>query len=186
MAEALLKKKAPKIQVQSAGIFAQENGPISPLAQKALENRQITASIRSQAVSEELIKWADLVLTMTTNHKQALIIQFPQYQHKYYTLKEYASDADKKVWEQLKRMYADVEEKRNLFIQKNKRKWNTSELEEKVEDHIREDRLKMNELEKQLISYNISDPFGGDLPVYEETLIELEKHIDLLIKKLNG
>lgn len=185
MAEALLKKKAPKIQVQSAGIFAQDNGPISPQAQKALENRQMLVNPRSQSVNKDLIKWADLVLTMTTSHKQSLIVQFPQEQQKFFTLKEYVSDADKKVWDQLKKMYADVEEKRSLFLQKNKTKWNTSELEEKADSHVREDWLKINQLERKLISYDISDPFGGDLSIYEETLHELEKYIDLLIKKIN-
>jgi protein-tyrosine phosphatase len=39
-------------------------------------------------------------------------------------------------------------------------------------------------LEANLITYDISDPFGGSLEIYRETLKELEKYIDLLIKKI--
>ncbi|SET66117.1 protein-tyrosine phosphatase [Oceanobacillus limi] len=184
MAEALLKHKHPYAEVKSAGIFAGENQRANQHAIEALKQKNIEINHRSQAVKEKLLNWADVVLTMTTQHKQSLIMHFPQYQDKYYTLKEYVSDSDREIWDELKKRYAAYEEKRSLFIQENQHKLDNIVLDQKLQEYLKEDMEQIQQLEKNLINYDISDPFGGSLQTYQHTLDELDKFIDLLVKKI--
>lgn len=131
MAEALLNHKVPEFKVQSAGIYAGENERANQYAIEVLKDAGITCHHTSQSVTNELLNWADLVLTMTVQHKQLLVMQYPDDQEKYFTLKEYVYDADSST---------------------------------------------MND--------DISDPFGGELPIYQETFKELDTYIELLINKL--
>lgn len=185
MAEALAKHKILNIEVKSAGVFAVENQQASPKAIEALKEKGIELDHRSRPVTQELLNWADIVLTMTTQHKQSLIMEYPNFQEKYYTFKEYVLEADKKVWEQLKKAYADYEEKRSIFIQKNQHKLDNSLLDQQIQEHLAEEIENIRRLEANLINYDISDPFGGDLRAYKNTLEELDKYIDLLRKKIS-
>ncbi|MEW9677039.1 low molecular weight protein arginine phosphatase [Lentibacillus sp. L22] len=186
MAEALLKAKYPRAEVQSAGVFAGRNQRANQTAIDALKLQGISLDHRSQPVSEKLLNWADLVLTMTMQHKQSLILQYPDYQDKYFTLKEYVSDADRKIWQELKRAYADYEQKRIIFMQQNQHKLDKETLEQEVMKHLQDDLRRIQQMEASLINYDISDPFGGDLQVYQNTLHELDKHVDLLIGKIKN
>lgn len=184
MAEALIKHKSPKIEVQSAGIYAIKNERANENAIKALKEIGVTIDQTSQPVSNHLLDWADLVLTMTTGHKQSLILQHPNYQEKYFTLKEYSSETDKELWKKLKKAYADYEEKRSLFIQENEHKLDNNRLDEMIANKFRDDMINIRQLEANLMNYDISDPFGGELRIYRDTLAELDKYIDLLLKKV--
>lgn len=127
MAEALLRSKLPEIKVQSAGIYAADGAPANDNAIKALQARNISNNHSAQSISNELLAWADIVLTMTAAHKQMLKAMYPTYEMKVFTLIEYSTRS-----------------------------------EEKEED--------------------IVDPFGMNLEVYKKTLLEMEKHIDRIIK----
>lgn len=184
MAEALVKQRMPKVEVKSAGIFAAYHQRANAKALDALKKYDIELEHQSQPVTDKLLNWADIVLTMTTQHKQSLIISFPNFQDKYYTLKEYVSEADKKVWDELKQKYADYEEKKAMFIRDNKEKLNQSQLDQELQAHLAKDTEQIKKLEASLINYDISDPFGGALETYEKTLHELSHYIDLLKKKI--
>ncbi|SFB26376.1 protein-tyrosine phosphatase [Lentibacillus halodurans] len=184
MAEALLKHKMPEAEVQSAGIFAMKNQRPNDHVVEALQQQGVTLDTISQPVTGELLHWADLVLTMTTQHKQSLIMEYPDFQEKYYTLKEYVSNNDKKIWNQLKQQYADYEEKRSQFIQRYQHKMDHYKLEQELKEYLRHDWEKIQKLESSLINYDISDPFGGDVDTYKQTLDEIQKHIDALILKI--
>lgn len=185
MAEVLLKYKSPNIHVQSAGIFAGKNGQANHHTIEALKQKGIELDHLSQPVTEELLHWADLVITMTTQHKQSLIMGHPNFQDKYFTLKEYVSDADKQIWDELKKANADLEEKRSQFIQQYQHQLDNNVLVDKLRDHLRDDMNEIRKLEANLINYDISDPFGGNFSTYEKTLKELDGYIDLLIQKLD-
>lgn len=185
MAEALVRDKMPEAEVQSAGIFAGNNQRANQFAMKALQEKYIILNHLSQPVTNKLLHWADIILTMTTQHKQSLIVEYPNFQDKYFTLKEYVSEVDKKIWNELKQAYSDYEEKRSLFIQENQHKLDNTLLDQKVEEHLRYDAERIKKLEASLINYDISDPFGGELGTYQKTLTELDKYIDLLQKKLD-
>lgn len=184
MAEALITHKLPHTTVQSAGIFAGFNQRANQVAMEALSRQGISLDHRSQPVTDKLLHWSNLVLTMTTQHKQSLILEHPKFQDKYFTLKEYVSDADKEVWQELKTAYADYQEKRSAFIQDNQHKIDQVALEQQLTEYLRSDLRTIQRLESSLINYDISDPFGGDLTVYQATVKELDMYIDLLVKKI--
>lgn len=94
MAEALLRERYPKYAVQSAGTYASKGDPTNQKAIEVLQEIDISYHQSSQPVTSELIEWADLVLTMTSHHKQLLAMQFSDHHTKFYTLKEYALELD--------------------------------------------------------------------------------------------
>lgn len=102
MAEALLRHFAaenPKLEltVKSAGTAAFGNQSASHNANEALHELGIDLSAhRSQAISERLIDEADLVLAMTSAHKQQLLFMKPDAAHKIFTLAEFTSEDQSK------------------------------------------------------------------------------------------
>lgn len=92
MAEAILKSKnIENLDVRSAGISAFDGGSISPNAAQTLAIHGIPQQHQSHSVTLENLHWADLVLTMTVAHRNALQSMFPQFEDKIYTLKEFVS-----------------------------------------------------------------------------------------------
>lgn len=185
MAEALLKDKTTGVNVQSAGIFAGNKHRANHQTITVLKDKGIDLIHQSQPVTARLLNWADLVLTMTTRHKQSIILQYPNFSDKLFTLKEYVSEADKEVWTELKKVYANYEEKRFKFIQENQHKFDNTILDQKLAEHLQSDIDKIQRMESSLISYDISDPFGGELNVYQKTLSEIDHYINMLVEKLN-
>nr|WP_318539514.1 low molecular weight protein arginine phosphatase [Terribacillus saccharophilus] len=91
MAEALVRKRLPQVEVQSAGIFAHDGSPASHQAVTVMEEAGVLFGHQSKPVTRERVDWADLILTMTEQHKQLLLEQYPHAAGKLYTLPEYAS-----------------------------------------------------------------------------------------------
>ncbi|MCF6093204.1 low molecular weight protein arginine phosphatase [Microaerobacter geothermalis] len=89
----LAEKEGLSVQVKSAGILADEETPISKHAADILQEKGINPDHFSQSVSQSLIDWADLILTMTQNHKFALIQSFPSSVGKVHVLKEYVDQS---------------------------------------------------------------------------------------------
>ncbi len=80
------------IKVVSAGTWALEGHRASQNAIKVMEERNIDLSKhRSTPLTESLVNEADLILTMTKNHKNQILSQVPKAHEKVYTLKEYGS-----------------------------------------------------------------------------------------------
>lgn len=182
MAEALLRDKSPQINVKSAGVFAADGAPASPQALQALDEENITLNHQAQKVTGELLDWSSLVLTMTTQHKQLLIMEHPDHQEKIYTLKEYISTSSEKEIQQLQ---LQIENKRRKFIAENP-ELTSEELEQKLDELVSEEVDKLQQLEAASYNYDISDPYGGDLELYRATRIELEQQIERLIDKLDA
>ncbi|UFT98956.1 low molecular weight protein arginine phosphatase [Radiobacillus kanasensis] len=182
MAEALLRKKRPDFEVQSGGIFAGLGQRPSQGTVDTLLEKGITLDHQSQPTTAENLHWADIILTMTTQHKQSLVSQFPDYYDKIYTLKEYVLEGKSEAWEQLKQAYAALEEKRANIINKEGKFLTNDQMYDKLSTELRE----IQQLENSLPNLDISDPFGGSLPVYQQTLVELETYIDLLVEKIEN
>lgn len=92
MAEALARHKDANIQVKSAGIYTSGNIKANEHALKVLEANKIQFEHRSQQVSESLIDWAHIILTMTEAHKETLLALFPEtVKNKCYMLTEYVA-----------------------------------------------------------------------------------------------
>lgn len=95
MAEAILRSKAIEgVIVRSAGVSAVDGLPISSNAKTLIEEAGMPYTPVSNAVTAEELEWADLVLTMTTSHKDLLLHLFPEVEKKTFTLKEFATSGD--------------------------------------------------------------------------------------------
>ncbi|MFC5557544.1 low molecular weight protein arginine phosphatase [Ureibacillus thermophilus] len=92
MAEAILKHKNIKgIEVKSAGIFALEGGKMSEHSKTVLEQENIDFQHTTRQVNESDIEWADLILTMTSAHRDMILQLYEKAKGKTYTLKEYVT-----------------------------------------------------------------------------------------------
>ncbi|MGE7622092.1 low molecular weight protein arginine phosphatase [Viridibacillus sp. NPDC096237] len=129
MAEAILNaKKLDGLEVRSAGIFAMPGGEISENAKVVLSEANIFTEHVSKQIEAADLQWANLILTMTSAHKEMILQAFPAISDKTFTLKEYIVPYG---------------------------------------------------------SYDVSDPFGGDVYLYRQTFQELNKLIDALETKLS-
>jgi protein-tyrosine-phosphatase len=93
MAEAILRNKPIEaIEVRSAGIYAANGSEASAHAQKVLDDNGITHNHRSSLLTRAEVEWADLILTMTSSHKMAILQQHPHVGQKVFTLKEFSGE----------------------------------------------------------------------------------------------
>ncbi|NJP37379.1 low molecular weight protein arginine phosphatase [Alkalicoccus luteus] len=200
MAEAVFmeKRENEDMQAKSAGVHAMDGMPISEGAKQALARHNLMESHQSQSLTEDLLSWADLVLTMTESHKQVVIEQFPERAEHVYTLKEYVLDDQEALdkIDELRDHLAQIEMKRAAFVadnqsavdkynhekamQSDKQKKMEEELLQALEPHQRA----IDRLEWDLPSMDVRDPFGGDEAIYNATYEEIEEAVDKLIKKL--
>ena len=66
------------VMVMSAGIAAMSGGRSTPEAVKAVAERGLDLSgHESQPLSDRLVRFADLILTMTRGHREAILAQWP-------------------------------------------------------------------------------------------------------------
>jgi len=81
------------IQVWSAGLFTQDDLPASPEAVAAMREEGIDISHhRSLLLRNNLIRDADLVLTMTASQRDYLLDRFPDKSDNIYTLSQFTGD----------------------------------------------------------------------------------------------
>lgn len=173
MAEGLFRKMAEReglsCEVRSAGVSAWDGSPISQHSGHILQARGVFDRLSSNAVTDENVLWADLILTMTSGHKEAVIRRYPEAVDKVYTLKEYAED-DPSVTEAVEarqRLYSELQIKRALG------------------QPIPERELaQLRQLELNMPSFDIADPFGGDRGMYEKCADEIETYLQKLIRKV--
>ncbi|MBY0145257.1 low molecular weight protein arginine phosphatase [Neobacillus niacini] len=93
MAEAILKsKKIDGLEVKSAGIYAATGSEASAHAKKVLDDHHIEHNHSSTMLNKDSVQWADLILTMTGSHKNAILQQYPDSAGKVFTLKEFTGE----------------------------------------------------------------------------------------------
>lgn len=102
IAEGLLKDIASTnnldLKIKSAGIYTANGEEASKNAIRALEKLNIDISNhKSQIVTKELIHEADLILTMSKSHKEALLLDYPHIREKVYLLSEYAFGEERDI-----------------------------------------------------------------------------------------
>lgn len=215
MAEALLKKLLKEageelkgIEVLSAGIAAVEGQPASAQAVSVMAEEGIDLrKHRSRQLTPEMIKDADLVLTMTANHKKAVLKMLPEASGKVFQLKEfvYNSDELENLERELKKMHALIDEKRKDFQKRHKEEITKilnekkelekrlevirdrlMELNKKQEEEIQEYREKLEKLHQQLTSLDITDPFGQPVEIYRKCASEIKENLKKALKKITG
>jgi protein-tyrosine phosphatase len=210
MAEALFRdmlKKAGKemkgIKVESAGICAIPNQPASAQAIHVLKQEGIDLTKhRSKPLTKEMINRADLILTMTVNHKNAVLQMAPEARGRVFTLKEYALDGVNidEILDELGILYKKVREKREELLKrrqkeiealKKKKEELLKELD-RIDNEIREWEMDIEtelddykaeiiKLERKIPKLDIVDPFGQPVEEYQKSAQEIK---DALIKIL--
>lgn len=100
MAEGLLRKelqahtdKLPEglPEIRSAGIMAGNGMSASPEAIKIMAEHGIDLrQHRSQRLNQQLLQWADVVLTMTESHRRQIISEYSSHAHKVHTLAQFS------------------------------------------------------------------------------------------------
>lgn len=173
MAEAMLRAMAKQqgvpLEVRSAGVSTIDGLPISAHAATTLRGKAVEPQGSSRALSGEAVAWADLILTMTSGHKRNLINWFPEAVDKAYTLKEYVNqDTD---------VQADIEELERLFTEMHMKQVLGQQLSTA-------ERTRLLELERRIPSFDIADPFGGTLSMYESCASEIEVSLKTLLRML--
>lgn len=107
MAEGLLKSKLPvelkdRVTVQSAGTLGLNGNPATNFAIEVTQD--LGANIfhhRSQGLTEELVKDADLIFAMAPEHRIFLQNHYPEVRENVFLLKSFARDPDDKYDERI-------------------------------------------------------------------------------------
>ncbi len=174
MAEGIMRKILSEegltdIEVRSAGVAAYEGTQLSDHAASVLKNKGCVGPSASTFLSQILIDWADLVLTMTSSHKRHTIQLYPEAVDKVYTLKEYVQD-DPQLADKISEMESLITE---------------LELKQALSGQItEEERERVLTLQKELPLPDIADPFGGSYREYEKCAWEIEECLIKLAAKL--
>lgn len=173
MAEAFLKDfardKGLTIAVRSAGISTIDGLPVSANSIHALQQHGIEHSGNSTALNEEVLQWADLILTMTSGHKREVIRRYPDAMDYVFTLKEYAyvDDQLQSQLKELETLYSELQMQQALGQPLDESK-----------------RRRVLELEQSIPSFDVADPFGGSQFVYDACAKELEDAIMKIVDRL--
>ncbi|GAW93822.1 low molecular weight protein arginine phosphatase [Calderihabitans maritimus] len=90
--------KEKEVLVSSAGLAAIPGMPASPQAIEVAEQEGLDLKgHQARNATPEGLKEADLILTMTEQHKQMICELVPRIDDKVYTLKEYAADTREEI-----------------------------------------------------------------------------------------
>ena len=142
---------------------------ISTNAAVILRDKGAMPGETSRELTQELASWADLILTMTTNHKKQVILDFPEAVDKTYTLKEYALSNELTK--------AKIQEREQWISELQIKK----ALQQPV---TAEDQSRLDLLDEGIPDFDIMDPFGRHLAVYRDCADEIEQAVKKTIEKL--
>lgn len=174
MAEGLLRKlsaeRGIELGVRSAGVSAITGTSMSRHAAAILREEGFEGSITSSQLTEEMVNWADLILTLTRSHKQHVLHYYPEAVDKTYTLKEYTGDEEsvRADLAELDSLYAQAELKRSLGQEPN-----AADMERIIE------------IRQRIPSFDITDPYGGTREDYEMAAAEIRSALHRLLDKLD-
>jgi protein-tyrosine-phosphatase len=97
MAEGYMRKRLEEenmpIEIKSAGTLGVDGMPASDLSLEVLKKEKVsTDELNSTGLTEDLIKWADLVLVMEPMHKERIITDMPEVAGKVLFLREFGDE----------------------------------------------------------------------------------------------
>ncbi len=157
-------------EVRSAGIAAAVGIPMSKHAAAVMREANCSTEHRSRFLDKADVDWADLILTMTQEHKRVVLQMFPHTVDKVYTLQEYAwNEPDhlrsRTEWEAL---MAELQTKQALG-----------------QAISPEEQDRMQQLTDSLRDDDIADPFGGTAEHYRLVAEEIKQAVDKLVRRLD-
>ncbi len=207
MAEALANQimvghgMAGQIRFVSAGVAAAEGAPASLNARRALTEKGLNLDRhRARLLTADMVEQADLVLTMSSAHKQRILNMVPEAGSKVFTLKEFAAlepgDLDKIIAsevriQQIKAGFlaeygAEIEalhrERQDLTTRMEQIRTQLHSLEEELYQRLEPELSRLQVLNAGV--GDVHDPYGGDLETYRQCALELEKEIARSVNKL--
>ncbi|WP_018248208.1 arsenate reductase/protein-tyrosine-phosphatase family protein [Orenia marismortui] len=212
MAEALLKDllvDAGKegYEVKSAGISAFKGGSAASQAIEVMKDSDIDLTThQTTPLTKNLVKEADIILTMTQRHKLYVLDQYPEFRAKVYTLKEYSSRAEdiQAETDQIEEIYKIIDRKRNNFIsdhqeeieelekKRNKLLINLETIEKRIEEleidlsqTLMPEKRKLASLKGDIDNVDISDPFGQPISVYRSCAKEIKSELKKIVENLD-
>jgi len=209
MAEPLMRKRMEeaglgnKITVRSAGVAAYAGQAASKGAQNALKARGLDGGVhKASVVDEKLIKWADLILTMSQSHKRAILERHIEALDKVFTLKEFVDDDPESVaiLNEIGELQAEAQTKQSIWIAEHADELDSlqgryhagdaqaeadlARMQEELEKSVQTEANRLMELMGKLPNYDIGDPYGGSQDVYEATAVEIEMLLEKLVVRL--
>jgi protein-tyrosine-phosphatase len=173
MAEAMLvdlaRRAGKPLEVRSAGVAAMEGYPVSPHAAETLRRRNLPVPGTSRTLSVKEIAWADFILAMTGSHKRVIVQRYPAAAGKTFTLKEFALQGEAAM---------DTVAEAERLISEWQLRHSMGQNLDAAERH------KLRELQREMPDFDIMDPFGGPLQMYENCAEEIGAALRLVVDKL--
>ncbi len=93
-AEVLLRRalrEGAGVEVESAGLGARVGQPVDPTVHRLLSARGLRVSGRARQLTPDIVRAADLVLTMTAAQRTAVVSRVPAAVRRTFTLREFAA-----------------------------------------------------------------------------------------------
>ncbi|MFZ7102120.1 MAG: hypothetical protein ACOWWO_05580 [Peptococcaceae bacterium] len=200
------KERLGNLVVVSAGTYALEGVQASENAVRVAEEQGLNLKdFRSKAITSELIENADIILTMTNNHKQQLLNLAPEAKSKVFLLKEYITDLKKKesLHKRVESIYRRIKDKQEEFcklhhdrlqmLQKRKDELEQElakvslelqDLEKMLEKQVFPERQELTKIEKEMTNLEVNDPFGQPIAIYRACYRELFAAIEKALYKI--
>lgn len=98
MAEAILKSKnLSRVEVCSAGVYAIDGDNASKHAQSILKTKNMHFEHESRRLTRELLDWATYIFTMTEGHKKSILMEYPDFTYKLFTINEFVGESSLNV-----------------------------------------------------------------------------------------
>lgn len=214
MAEALLRKmlcedlgeKATTIQVVSAGTGAVSGENAAQNAITVMEREGIDLRYhRAKRLTPELIKNADLVLTMTLDQKRSALSIAPAERNKIFTLTEFAEGVKEieQLMDQAETMRTVLEEKRRKYLEREgpkleelrRRNQELSrqmraldeelrQIEHNLEQEINGEKKNLESLQAKLTALEIPDPYGQNIDAYKICATEIKEKLKNVVARI--
>ena len=214
MAESLLRKmltenlgeKAAEITVLSAGTGAVAGESASSLAIEVMDREGIDLSKhRAKKLTAELVREADLILTMTLAQKRAVVGLVPMVKGRVFTLREFAEGMREieDLIDEADRLRQELEERRRRFLEREGPRFEElrarnqelirqmraideelRSIEHQMELEISETRKELEKIQRHLAELEISDPYGQDIEAYQVCAREIKHELTKVVEKI--
>lgn len=197
----LKKHNEQEVAVKTAGLATFPGSPAASQGIQVMEELGLDLTEhQTNPVTSELIDWADLVLTMTWEHKRKVLSAYPEAEGKVFTLREYGEPVPEV--ERMTALAAIIAQKEQDFLalhqeELDKLLWRRQELQselqaiekeiatwqERIAEEVSQERQELWLLEQGLGQLDIRDPFGGTVEDYRETAQEIAKALETVLPR---
>lgn len=190
------------VEIKTAGLSAFPGMAPSDQAVEVMEEKGLDLSRHAaECVGEEMVEWADLILTMTWGHKKRLLQHYPAARGKVFTLKEYGQplpEAERAlalqeaiIEKEAALLAAHKDELDDLLKQQQRLRQELEAVEAAIGEwqtkfaaEIAPQEQELAALEQKIIALDIGDPFGGTVEIYRQAAREIEDALAAVIRRL--